>query len=443
MKPLGELPSQQMTPCQATRCYATYEQREDAFRHSVFSLIPRKYLGPGTFWSDFQSITASFQTRLPNLGTIACITSNPRDCLALGTPWQELSAAILRTRQHHPHFSETPESVAAAFDLTDQLMQPVRTLSGGEAVKLALAKTWIVCSCCQKLVAASPCNWLSQSNRILFDRVITRYLEQDKEVALFSLDGEDANQPVSCSISGDNGIDFEIVFQQVQIPLGDPLSLDESNRVMARVSDDIIRLISPCLIQGDNGQGKSLIAKILSESIPCQGRVEIHSDPKASGARLIFQDMTAQTLFRSFNQIVSSTGKLEKNVMTGIYQEIMRMVSLSHTRAGLTAPVKTDLLPTGWGSLLELKVALAAARLLHQPSALILDEPDWGLSQFAAGAFVSGVIAAAHVRHVPLILITHKPWWCGIAKSGLQAVKSPMIKNAQSQREFWIGLNRI
>lgn len=58
-----------------------------------------------------------------------------------------------------------------------------------------------------------------------------------------------------------------------------------------------------------------------------------------------------------------------------------------------------------------MKILLTALRLTDRTAALILDEPDWGLSRTEAVAFVSAVIDAAHARAIPLILISHKPWW--------------------------------
>ena len=64
-----------------------------------------------------------------------------------------------------------------------------------------------------------------------------------------------------------------------------------------------------------------------------------------------------------------------------------------------------------------MKVLLAALRLSDQRAVLILDEPDWGLSRSDAVAFVTAVVSAAHARAVPVILISHKPWWRNLARS--------------------------
>jgi Fe-S cluster assembly ATPase SufC len=67
--------------------------------------------------------------------------------------------------------------------------------------------------------------------------------------------------------------------------------------------------------------------------------------------------------------------------------------------------------------LLEIKLLLVAIRLAEPRTALILDEPDWGLSRVQAIAFVSAVVHVAHARGLPVILISHKPWWQTMARS--------------------------
>ena len=60
---------------QSTRYFETYEEREQAFRKSVFSLIPRKYLGPKVFWADFGQISRDGFSQLKE-NRIAYISSN-------------------------------------------------------------------------------------------------------------------------------------------------------------------------------------------------------------------------------------------------------------------------------------------------------------------------------------------------------------------------------
>ena len=65
-----------------TTYFRTYEEREEAFRQSVSTLVPRKYSGPRLFWKDFRRI--SHGPALEDaVDPIAYITGNPRDCLVL------------------------------------------------------------------------------------------------------------------------------------------------------------------------------------------------------------------------------------------------------------------------------------------------------------------------------------------------------------------------
>ena len=88
--------------------FDTYEEREEAFRESVFSLIPRKYSGPQLFWQDFRQITHGPALE-DSTGPVAYITGNPRDCLVYGTPGQALAAAQMCARR-----STAPEEAGVA-----------------------------------------------------------------------------------------------------------------------------------------------------------------------------------------------------------------------------------------------------------------------------------------------------------------------------------------
>jgi hypothetical protein len=81
-------------------------------------------------------------------------------------------------------------------------------------------------------------------------------------------------------------------------------------------------------------------------------------------------------------------------------------------------------------SLLEMKILLTALRLVDHDGVLILDEPDWGLSRPDAVAFVAAVVRAAHDRGVPVILISHKPWWRNLARSIRRVSKQTVSSGA-------------
>ena len=428
----------------ATEYFNSYEQREQAFRDSVFSLIPRKYSGPRFFWKDFTNISleelAAFTRH-----RLAYITSNPRDGLAFGTPWQVLKAAVLCARDANLSFSPTVEDVAREFDLVDLLDQPIRTLSGGETVKLALAKASVASTYTEKLIIASPFSWLSRDNTHFFQKLFDRYRCSDLPVQLLALEGEDSDKPVTAaefpeSILRDY-IDFSLFFEGLRIPLGSSLNPIYSRQTYARVADFETSLHSPCLIVGENGRGKSLIARILAGAISIDGQAVLTRAEKSGPPRLLFQDVITQTLLRSFESIAGSAPyasglkpvELCRKLLTE-YRTLMGVVGQEVIQEPVTGMA-------GFRSLLEVKAMLLAVRLCGQPGALILDEPDWGLPRASAVALVAALVKVAHSYGIPILLISHKPWWRPAAKSVIRVDRTPKTTDGTGQSAFEIYLS--
>ncbi|MGB5746041.1 MAG: hypothetical protein WBM69_03615 [Desulfobacterales bacterium] len=428
----------------ATEYFYSYEQREQAFRDSVFSLIPRKYSGPRLFWKDFTNISleklAAFTRH-----RLAYITSNPRDGLAFGTPWQVLKAAVLCACDANKTISPTVEDVAREFDLVDLLDQPMRTLSGGETVKLALAKASVASTYMEKLIIASPFSWLSRENTHFFQRLFDGYRCSDHPVQLLALEGEDSDKPVTDaefpnSILKDC-IDFDLYFEDLRIPLGSSLNPIYSRQTHARVADFETSAHSPCLIVGENGRGKSLIARILAGAIAIDGQAVLARAEKSGPPRLLFQDVITQTLLRSFETIAGSTlyasglkpDELCRKLLTE-YRTIMGVAGQEVIQEPATGMA-------GFRSLLEVKAMLVAVRLCGQPGALILDEPDWGLPRTSAVALVAAIVKVAHSCGIPIMLISHKPWWRPIAKSVVRVDRTPKTTNGSGNSTFEIRLS--
>jgi energy-coupling factor transporter ATP-binding protein EcfA2 len=426
-----------------TKYFNTYEIREEAFRKSVFSLIPRKYSGPKLFWKDFKRIAIDDLLQLVEQ-PIAYITSNPRDCLAFGTPWQVLSAARLCAQNQKKGNVSSVEDVAEDFGVSENLYQPIRTLSGGETVKLALAKAFLFASFSQRLTIASPFSWLSRENGLYFEKLYTYYIKAGIPLELLALDGEDSTEAYKISETQPEifspPVDFSIVFKEVTIPLGSSLNPLQSQDAYAEVDDLEHGLQSPCLIVGENGQGKTLIAKALTGAISIQGAAEIIPKQKAGPARLLFQDVITQTLLRSFDGIAASASGMSAENPLKLYDEIfqayaLNLLDIDHTSAGFELSAKAE-----FRSLLEIKVLLVAVRLCGRPSALILDEPDWGLNRDSAIAFVLAIIKVAHGLHTPVLVISHKPWWFNIAKSRIHVKRTGKEMDKDQNYSFQIKL---
>ncbi|MGD8494466.1 MAG: ABC transporter ATP-binding protein, partial [Desulfobacterales bacterium] len=97
----------------------------------------------------------------------------------------------------------------------------------------------------------------------------------------------------------------------------------------------------------------------------------------------------------------------------------------------------------GFRSLLEVKAILVAIRLCGKPSAIIIDEPDWGLKRASAVAFVSAIISVCHKSDVPVILISHKPWWLNLAKSVLRVERTAKKIEEKGKYSFTIRLRAV
>ena len=85
---------------------------------------------------------------------------------------------------------------------------------------------------------------------------------------------------------------------------------------------------------------------------------------------------------------------------------------------------------------------LVAARLCGKPGALILDEPDWGLTWERSIGFVRAVIQTAHASGIPVILISHKPWWPPMAGSVLNVARSTRSVKTETSSTFHIALKK-
>ena len=428
---------------QHTQYYHTYEVREEAFRNSVFSLIPRIYSGPMLFWRDFRRISMDELLQFVEQ-PIAYITSNPRDCLAYGTPWQVLTAARLCARNQKNGDASPVEDIAADYGVIDNLYQPIRTLSGGETVKLALAKSFLLASFCRRLTIASPFSWLSRENGVYFEKLYAHYVNTGLSIALLALDGEDSTEPYELSSTQcetlSTPVEFSIIFNDVRVPLSASLNPLQSQSTTARVDDFKHDLRSPCLIVGENGQGKSLVAKALSGAISIQGTAEVTSKHITGPARLLFQDVITQTLLRSFDGIAASASRIFGENPLRVYDRIFQAYTLNLQEID---PASAELDLSGkaeFRSLLEIKALLVAVRLCGRPGALILDEPDWGLSRESAIAFVLAVISVAHEFNIPVLIISHKPWWLKIARSSFRVQRTEKEMDKERNYSFRISL---
>ncbi len=424
--------------------FPTYEMREEAFLRSISTPLPRSHAGPGVFWRDFSKILNSLEDRRAS-EQIAYVTANPRDCLAFSTPRQVLMAAGLQVRRSPGGRWGSLEEVAQYFKLENNLEQPIRTLSGGETVKLALAKVYIRGAAVSRLFMASPFCWLDKDSLGYLEKVLYAYRKRKIPVKLFTLNGEEDTRQITddCGLGADwpSSIPFQMSINKLRLTLGSTLTaFNMPPPPEVRVDDFEAQLLSPCLWVGGNGQGKSLIARVISGAMRSRGSARLTSSNGKHATRLIFQDVILQTLLRSFNTIRSQADACQADTVSEIYRWIISTINrMDPSQRFCDSGPRKEALPT----VLETKAILVAVRLARYPGALILDEPDWGLSRTAANAFVAAVVNASHRRDVPVILITHKPWWDAAARSRVKIKKYKMEMAGGRVASFKIRLEAI
>jgi energy-coupling factor transporter ATP-binding protein EcfA2 len=413
---------------QAVRYYTTFEDREAAFQSRVSGLVPPRHVGPRRFWEAFVDIGRRLAKTPPDFSH-AVIPANPADSLAYSTPRQELIAMQLRSQP--AAVSEPYTIVADRYGLTLQLDQPTRTLSGGETALLAMAKAHMAARTVATLTVASPYNWLSAANRRHFLTLQRHYRDCQRSVSILALEGEDDLSPLAGRQHGpvSAGADlptFDLVTHRLTATLGFAFGTGRPPAT-AEFRDTDLKLQSPCLVGGDNGNGKSLLAKIACGAISYQGLFRLKGLGGRLPARLLFQDVISQTLFRPFVRLAASgtAGELYHRLR----QELPADLS-ERCRALDRIP------PSDPPRLLEVKLLLTAVRLEHRPHALVMDEPDWGLSRSAAVALVDSVIRVSHQQGVPVLLISHKPWWDRLASSRLTVTKTIRATGPSRRLDF-------
>ncbi len=431
----------------STSFYNNYEEREDAFRELVDFKLARRYGGPALFWKDFglisRNILASWENEF-----ISYITSNPRDCLAFATARQVLMAAFMSTDKAADE--KQILAVVSRFGIADQLSQPIRTLSGGETVKLALAKTYVTMASCSSVVISSPFTWLSAGNRHLLEGMVRQSQCSGKKVSILALDGEDDLTPATpddpFSMPAQGGLTFSLHMSDVKIPLALSLNPLAATVPHAAIDDTCLELESPCLVAGDNGQGKSLVARALAGSLPLKGKAKafIKGAMVEGTASLLFQDVLTQTLLRSFGVLAGGGKGVSRQTILATYTAIRDEYKLAveNKRVSRVVPINE---PGGNShTLLDIKAILVAARLAALPAALILDEPDWGLSRQSGIAFVSAVLSVAHRQGTPVILISHKPWWQPVMRSCISVSRTNIVRSEHTDDPvFTVHLDTI
>ncbi len=206
--------------------YETFEARENAFRQATHAIFPRRHQGPARFWQDFKRIWGRKES-FAKIRKLALVTPHPGDGLVFGTPKQELAAAIGWPETDPEKVMVKTAAIADTFELTAHLNQPLRTLSGGETVRLALAKVFAASDWADKLVMAAPFAWMDHRHNPLVGRVIEQYRQKNIPAQVMALTGENdaecPSSPVAMGFNANQPLQFDLTLKDVKIPLANLL----------------------------------------------------------------------------------------------------------------------------------------------------------------------------------------------------------------------------
>ncbi len=404
--------------------------------------IPRLHAGPEQLVRDIVELFKGRPVSRNGAGHQPIyILSNPSDGFVYQNGLQELqAAAIVASRGSTKDHTSIAIRSAERFELSaENLAQPITTLSGGESVKLSLAKAHLLRAITEQMVVSSPLTWLSAENKHLFYQLVDDFGDHSSVILLIMAGENDTTgAPQETTPSK---ITFTVKSEGLSVNLGDTNNEYALTRT-AYFGDTNEALLSPCLVIGDNGSGKSLFCKVLAGAQPYDGVVQLKCKENAGRARLIFQDAIAQTMARGRELLLHEPCCSIEHSAEKTFHELMNSLSARlATPRGQGAPTGNAPIPLKEMSLLMAKLNLIAYRISRCPPLIILDEPDWGIPRDIAIALVRSTIDIAHARDIPIVLVSHKPWWTTICNSILR-IRRAHKSNVNSSASFEIAMAR-
>ena len=279
--------------------FTNVESLARTFAKETGVLMPRMSAGRIAFFSDLRSWMSGYASE-PKIPTVTAIPPDPTLGLSFPYPRDELIAAVVPAGP-----SAGPVSVedrVAEYGLDVELLNhPVASLSAGERLLMNFVKADLLLPSASKLVICSPYQSLFQENHKYADLIIQRYIERGKHVIVLALQGEpvpfrteipgisesDARgrevKPVPWTLGLDN-VDVEFFAQKFPVR-------SRSLTIHYKTDPCPMKLRSPTLCEGNNGIGKTTLARVLSGCISdVRGGLEIRGGSFHGVGRFVMQN---------------------------------------------------------------------------------------------------------------------------------------------------------
>jgi energy-coupling factor transporter ATP-binding protein EcfA2 len=392
--------------------------------------------GKALFFRQLGSWFQEYDSAQSDSRAVSYILPNPAQGLSFPTGADVLST-ILMMSMDVSNIDDEVISLLLEFGLEPAKgNQPIVSLSGGELLLLNYAKAKAMLPTVHGLVACSPVHWLNESRYKFWDSLVTNYSANSKHIDVALLSGEPFPHIMDKEdISIEQQIDrkslewrlltttnITVLFQEIQFP-----SYNPESRLHFCTESTSLSLQSPTLITGDNGIGKSILAKLMAGIIkPIVGEISSLSQNGKGNARLIFQDSIDQIFGMSVDHHIdwvfrfdSARGKVAKSIYSDMEKSLRESLH-KYYFSGLSALGTANTRDT----LLQAKLCLVAERIASLPPLIVLDEPGWGLSKTVSQYFLGEVCKHAHSNGVAIAIISHQPtWWKGFIQSHIELIE--------------------
>lgn len=387
-----------------------------ASRYAELTHLPdlRIYAGAAAFFDAFRRYMAS-----PKLGGCRTIglPPDPHDFLALPSGLDELRAAIALGGKTPT--DERVDQLAAKFHLApDTVRQPIRRLSGGERACLALAKLVALEPSYEAVVIANPSVWLDADRRDLVNLAISAFTFRNKPATLLAVHGDwplAEPEDYGAAPPASAGPMWELDVRGVRVSLPPSrFPVEAPGLDLEYIQSDRFELLSPTVITGANGVGKSTLAALLtglrlSEGATPSARTQGH----VGLGRLMMQDAVIQMFSMTPAEHCETSFRYSRDLRKQALADLQKF-NLEFKGNAFLGPETVGEISRHTGdrnSLPSAKFSLALERIASRPSLLILDEPSWGLSGRLARSLFIDIRDAAHAAGVPLAIISHDLSW--------------------------------
>lgn len=415
-----------------SKYFVTYEDLVEYLELKTGFAPPQIIEGKGLFLGKFNKWFTNFEDVSSENVNWRCIFPDPKLNISYPYPIDEITVACSLCCSPSAH--DDANKILHDYHLDASLSKrQTMTLSGGELLLLSFAKAQGLKDLTETLYVCTPTQWLHPTKYFLLENLINEYSNSGKTVSLLLLEGEQID------IAPDNDVQAQEQLPSVQVEslpwslhIKSLLKIFDAQTFPKNSPEKIIRYVpadfdrefeSPTLVTGDNGVGKSVFVKMLSNIYqPTTGRIAIRCLGNEGYARVLMQDSLDQLFGETINDHFTRVFKFDK--AKGKQARELYEKMLDELRLALRSNVKLrkiKLAASNSGTIetvLQVKFALVCERLASKPPLLILDEPDWCLSRPVTELFTSIVVNAAHKNHIPVLIITHlQDWYNNLYKS--------------------------